>query len=152
MSTDFPASSLVPRSMGSSATRMRWSSRYVAAEKNALWRLWPRAEGLLRSAAPPRARPLLWRQAGLPRVLDAPGMVQAVRRREARGMGVVGGQPPVHQTVRLLRGQAVPGEYRPGHRRGTAPRLGDRQGAGQAVHARATPPGRLPRAAGHRPR
>src|SRR3954470_22062741 len=135
MSTDFLASSLVPGSMGSSATRMRWSSLYVAAEKNALWRLWPRAKGLLRPSAPPRTGPLQWRQAGLPRVLDPQGLVQAVRRREARGIGVVGRQPPVHQTVRLLRGQAVPGEYRPGHRRGTAPRLGDRQGAGQAVHA-----------------
>src|SRR6516165_2612782 len=108
MSTGFPASNLILGSMGSSATRMRWSSRYVAVEKNALWGLWPRAQGLLRSSAPPRARPLLWRQARLPRVLDPPRLVQAVRRREARGIGVVGRQPPVHQALRLLRGQAVP--------------------------------------------
>ena len=49
-------------------------------------------------------------------------------------------------------GQAVPGEHRPGGRRGAAPRLAHRQGAGQAVHAGATPPGGLPGAAGHRHR
>ena len=67
-------------------------------------------------------------------------------------LGVAGRQPAVHQAVRLLRGQALPREHRQGGRRGTAPRLAYRQGAGQAVHARATPPGRLPGAAGHRHR
>ena len=152
MSIGFPASSPVLESMASSATRMRWSSRCAAAEKNALRRVWPAAPGLLRSAAPAGARPLLRRQAGLPRVLDPPGRLQAVSRREARGAGVAGRQPPVHRAVRVLRRPAVPGGYRRGHRRGARPRLGDRQGAGQAVHAGATPPGRQPRAAGHRHR
>src|SRR5512140_1446106 len=128
MSTGFPASSLVPASMGPSATRMRWSSRYVAAEKNALWRLWPTAKVLLRSAAASCARPLLRRQTRVLGVFDPPGLVQAVRRREARGIGVVGGQPALHQAVRLLRWEKVPGEHRASDRRGTAPRLGNCQG------------------------
>src|SRR5215831_1523152 len=117
MSTGFLASGLVLGSMASSATRMRWSSRCAAAKKNALWRLRPTATGVLRSAPPAGARSLLRRQAGLPRVLDPPGRLQAVSRREARGAGVVGRQPPVYQAVRLLRWPAVPGEYRRGHRR-----------------------------------
>src|SRR4029450_10070630 len=46
------------------------------------------------------------------------GRLQAVSRREARGAGVAGRQPPVHQAGRLLRGPAGPGGDRRGPRRG----------------------------------
>ena len=67
-----------------------------------------KSPGLLRPAAPARAGSLLWRQAGLPRVRDSPGLVPTVRRREARGTGLVGRQSSLHQAVRLLRGSALP--------------------------------------------
>ena len=43
MSTAFLASTPMPGFMASSATRMPWSSRSHAAEKNALWRVWASA-------------------------------------------------------------------------------------------------------------
>ena len=63
---------------------------------------------LLRQAATARPRPLLWRQARLPRLLGAPGPVPAVRRREERTLGLAGRQPALHQAVRLLRGPTLP--------------------------------------------
>ena len=152
MSTSFPASPHWPKSGAFSATPGPWSSRSVAAEKNALRGLRASLSHLLRSTPTPRPRYLLWRQAGLPRPVGAPGQLPPVWRCETRALGLVGRQPPVHQAVRLLRRQAVPGEHRPGGCRGTAPGLAHRQGPGQAVHAGAPPSGGLPRATGHRHR
>ena len=152
MSTGSPASSPWLECGVSSVTLGPWSSRSAGAEKNSLRGVRDRVSRLLRPTAAPRARPLLWRQAGLSRALGSPGRLPSVWWREARAARLVGGQPALHQAVRLLRGPALPREHRPGDRRGTAPGLADRQGAGQAVHAGTTPPGRLPRAAGHRHR
>ena len=67
-----------------------------------------------------------------------------MRWREARAARLAGGQSPLHQAVRLLRGPAVPREHRPGDRQGTAPGLAHRQGTRQGVHAGTASPGRLP--------
>ena len=147
-----PASSPWLECGGSSVTLGPWSSRSAGAEKNSLRGLRDRASRLLRSTAAPRARSLLRRPTSLSRALGSPGRLLSVRWREARAARLAGRQSPLHQAVRLLRGPTLPREHRQGDRRGTAPGLAHRQGAGQAVHARATPPGRLPRAAGHRHR
>src|SRR5262245_44100409 len=151
-STGSPDSTPGPRSGVSSAIPGRWSSHCTAAEKNALRGLRARVPFVLRPTPAARPRHLLWRPARLPRPLDAPGRLPLVWRSEARTAGLVGGQPALYQAVRLLRREAVPGEHRPGDRRGTPPQLAHRQGAGPAVHAGATPPGGLPGAAGHRHR
>src|SRR5262249_39487564 len=148
-STAFPASSPNPRSEVSSATPWLWSSPSAGAEKNALWRLRTSLPHLLRQAAAPRPRLVLWRQTGLSRLPGAQGRLLPVRWREARTARLACRQPPVHQAVRLLRGPALPRNHGEGGGRGTAPRLAYRQGAGQAVHAGATPASRQPRAAGH---
>src|SRR3954447_4445700 len=149
ISTGSPASSHWPEFAVSSVTRGQWSSRSAAAEKNAPRGVRARISHLLRPTAAARARHLLWRQAGLSRALGSPGRLPSVWRRETRAVGVVGGQPPLHPTGRLLRGEALPGEHHPGGGRGVAPGLAYRQGAGQAVHAGTTPSGGLSRPSGH---
>src|SRR5512135_2763682 len=75
-----------------------------------------------------------------------------LRRREAREAALVGEQPLLHQAVRLLRGPALSVRDDPGCGARTPPRLEDGQGAGNGVHARATPTGRGTRPEGDRHR
>src|SRR3954471_18374313 len=130
-----------PGSGASLVIPWRWSSPSSAAEKNGLRRLRASVSDLLRQAAPACPGSLLWRQACLPRLSPAQGPVLAVRGREERTLGLARRQPAVHQALRLLRGPALSRNPRQGGGRGTLPRLAHRQGAGQAVHARAAPPG-----------
>ena len=134
MFTRSPALSRWPKCGASSVTPGRWSSRFVGAEKNALWGVRTRVSHLLRPTIASRPRRLLWRQAGLPQLLRTTSRLPPVWRREARAVGLVGGQPALHQAVRLLCRKALPREHRPGNRRGTAPALADGQGSRQAVH------------------
>src|SRR5947209_5946110 len=101
----------------------RWSSPSSGAEKNALWRLRSGVLDVLRPAAATSPGSLLRRQAGLPRLLSAPGLLWAVRRREERTAGLAGRQPAVHQAIRLLRGPALSRNGHQGSRPGTLPRL-----------------------------
>src|SRR6476646_11193677 len=132
-STASPASSPGPSSGASSATPWPWSSPSSAAEKNALRGLRTRLPHLLRQAAAPRPRPVLWRQAGLSRLPCPQGPVPPVWRREARTARLARRQPPVHQALRPLRGAARPRAHGQGGGRGVVPRLAYRQGVGQAV-------------------
>src|SRR5215472_11176488 len=56
--------------------------------KNGLLCLWSAPLDLLRPAAPPRPRPLLWRQAGLPRLLPSQSPLPALPEREDRTPGM----------------------------------------------------------------
>ena len=89
---------------------------------------------------------------GLPGGRGPAGLLPELRDGEAGEAGLAGRQPVLHQAVRLLRRPALSGDDHPGRGPGTAPRLEDGQGAGQAVHARATAPGRHPGTEGHRHR
>ena len=119
-STASPASSPGPRSEASSATPGPSSSPCSAAEKNALRGLRAGLPHLLRQAAAPCPRPVLWRQARLSRLPGPQGLVPPVRRREARTARLARRQPAVHQALRLLRGPAVPRDHGQGGGRGTS--------------------------------
>src|SRR5258707_14803212 len=118
MSTGFLVSSRWLKFAASSVTPTQWSSRSAVVEKNALWCLRPCLSHLLRSASQACARSVLWRQAGLLGVLDSPGLVLPVPRCEARGTGVVGRQPALHQAVCFLRRPTLPGKHHSGCDRG----------------------------------
>src|SRR4051794_2484224 len=78
-----------------------WLSPCNAAEKNGVWRLWPRVRCLLRQAATSGSRSLLRRQTHLSLLASSPGPLFTVSGREERRLGVVGRQPAVHQAFRL---------------------------------------------------
>ncbi len=92
-----------PAFEASSVTPGRWSSPSSGAEKNAVRRLRASLLDLLRYPTSACPGSLVWRQAGLPRLLPAQGPVSAVRGREERTVGLAGRQPTVHQALRFLR-------------------------------------------------
>ena len=67
----------------------------------------------------------------------------AVRQGEAGDVGLVGGPPVRHQALLILRGTSLPDHDGPGRGPGDAPSLGDHQGFGKGIHARAAAPRRL---------
>src|SRR6202040_1000761 len=97
------------------------------AEKNDLRFLWPIPSGLVRPQTAARPRPVLRRYARLRGIRSATRGWPTVRCREARETAVAGGQPLLHQALRLLRGAPLPqfGAARCGAR--IAPRLEDSQ-------------------------
>src|SRR6516165_9308742 len=131
--TGSPDSFPRPASAASSAIPTPWSSPSSDAEKNGLLCLWPAPLDLLRPTAPPCPRPLLWRQAGLPRLLPSQSPLPAVPPREDRTPRMARRQSLLYQTLRLLRRPAVSRDTYQGSRRRTLPRLAYGQGSGQAV-------------------
>ena len=148
----FPGSVRARPSRGSSAIPTRGSSPSPGGQKNGLWDLRPGAARVVRPQAPPGPRPRLRRPADLPRARGPAGGLPALWRGEAGAARLAGRQSLLHQALRLLRGPALSGRADPGRGRGAAPRLAHRQGAGEAVHARAAAAGRDARPAGDRHR
>ena len=120
-----------------SETRRRawWSCGGV--EKNRLWSVWIWVAELLRQEAAARARFVVRRYPRLSGDGGAASGLSDVWRREARALGMVGRQSVLHQTLCLSGGTAGSD----GHDQRRGPRvalgLGDGQGVGEAVYARA---------------
>ena len=73
-----------------------------------------------------------------------------LRRRDARATRVGERQSALHETIRLVRGQAVSWRVGPRSRGRSAPRLAQGQGDGHALHARAVGGGRRAAPCRHR--
>ncbi len=119
----------------SSGNRRPALSPLYGAQKNDLRMLWPCAIGLVRPTHTTGARSVLWRHAHLSGGRGAARAVPKLCWREARGVGVPGGQPVLYQALCLLRGAALPPSHHQGHCRGAQSSLGNDQDAGEAVHA-----------------
>ena len=130
-----------PGSVASSEIQRRGSCGSSAGEKNGLRSLWAESANFLRPQDPSSTRSLLWRHSGVPGVRGAARGLPELRRREAGASVVVGHQPLLYQTVRLLCGAALSGLDDPGCGSRTPPRLENGQGTGDGVHGRATPTG-----------
>src|SRR5271170_565143 len=141
MRTHFLVSVPEPSSTAVSVTRKCGSLPSRDAQKNVLRNLWDDASELLRPHPATSARFVQWTVSCSARYRGSSGSMPSVWRGEARATGVPGRQSVLYPTLRVLRGPALPLGDDQGHRRGTAPRLGRRQGAGQAVHACAAQPG-----------
>ncbi len=152
MRTGLSVSVRRPGSVASSEIQRRGSCGSCAGEKNGLRSMWAKSANLLRPQDPSSTRSLLWRHTGVPGVRGAARGLPELRRREAGASAVVGQQPVLHQTVRLLCGAAMSVLDDPGCGSRTSPRLEDGQGAGDGVHARATATGRDTRPEGDRHR
>src|SRR4029077_9710196 len=110
------------------------SSALFGAQKNYLWQLRESTAELVRPQSAPDSRSVVRRYAGVPGVRGAPGVLSKLWQSEARGTGVFGGQPLLHQALCLLCGTTV---LHGDHQRcgqGTQAGLAHGQGAGQAVH------------------
>ena len=121
MHTDFPASGLWNRCAAYSVTRRRGSSRSCAAQKNPLRGVWPRALGLVRPQDTSGPRPALRELSGLSAVRSSACVLPQLPSGEARGLGVLGREPLLHEALCLLRGAALPQRDHQGHRAGAAP-------------------------------
>src|ERR1700727_1759778 len=97
-----PASGPRPPSGAFSVTPRHASCRCGATEKNGLWRLRAIPARLLRPQAAAHPRPVLWRHPRVPGGRGPTRGLPPVRRREAGETPLVGGQPLLHQTLRLL--------------------------------------------------
>jgi len=125
----------------------------VRRSKNALRELRTGAQGLVRRASAPHARPVLRRCAHLPRIRGAAPAVQELRHSEARAPGVSCRQSVLRQALCPLRGPALPIEFGQGHCLGVQSRLmGHGQGDGKAVHGGAVGEGGHARTQGNRHR
>src|SRR6266568_7889311 len=142
MRTAFLGSCPWPRSMESLGIHGYESCLWGGAEKNSL-SVWFVVPQFLRSAAMGGAGSVVWPDANLLGVREAPGGLREVQSSKKRTLGLVGGQPVLHQAVRLLRRPAVSRFDDQGGRRRPAPGLENGQGVGQAVYARAGAPGGL---------
>src|SRR5262245_35144533 len=125
----------VPPSEESLVTPRCESCGSSAGGKNHLWHLWALPAGVLRSQGALDTGPALWRHAGLPGGGDPAGVLPELRQGETRETGVAGRQPPVHPTLCLVRGPAVPGGPDSSGGPGIVAGLAHGQGAGEAVHA-----------------
>ena len=143
LNTPFRVSSVIPKpgSYGS-----------PEGEKNNLWSLWFDSPYVLRPEDPQSSRPLLRRYADLPGRGDSSSFLLSVRESEAREAGLAGRLSLLYQAVCLLRGPSLPRFEYPGRSQRVAFGLEDRQGLGEAIHARAGAPSGDTRAkgAGHR--
>src|SRR6266568_9598419 len=148
MRTGFLASCQRRRSMEPLVIPGHESCLSGGAEKNGLWSLWLGVLQLLRPTALGGARSVVWPDANLLGVGNAPSGLPKVPSGEGRTLGMAGGQSVLHQTVCLSCRTALP---RLDHHRGgrrTPFGLEDGQGVGPAVYARAVAPGRVSSAVG----
>jgi len=144
----FPDSCRLPRCMVCSVIPgCDWCRCGVG--KKSLWAVWNNVAHLLRSPSVRGPRSALRSPAGLLGIGAAAGGLPEVRQSEARTFALAGGQSVLHQTVRFLRGAAVPRHDDQGGGRGTGFGLEDGKGAGQAIHAGAVEARGAPRPAGH---
>src|SRR4029453_9822398 len=101
--------------------------------KKGLWDLRSGAARVVRPPAPPHSGSRLRRPADLPRPRGAARGLPPLSHGEAGAARLPGGQPLLHQALRLLRGPALSGLADPGRGQGAAARLAHRQSAGTAV-------------------
>jgi hypothetical protein len=137
---------------GSLAIRRRGSSHSFGGQKNGVRYVWDGAPELVRSTHAADPRSVLRRHTGLPRTRCATRPLPALWQGEARAPGLSGGQPVLHEAVRLLRRPALSQCHDPGRGQRPAPGLAHGQGTRQAVHAGATGPGGNAGPQGHRHR
>src|SRR6516162_2080963 len=142
MHTDSLASAPIRRSGDFSATPRRESCASFAGEKNGVWDLRTEPTDLLRPQDPSHPRSLLRRHARLPGGRSPACLLPELLGREAGEAALAGRQSVLHSALRLLCRPAVPDRDDPGCGSRAAPRLEDGQGAGDGVHARATPASR----------
>jgi hypothetical protein len=148
----FPGSARVRPSRGFSAIPTPASSPSPGGQKNGLWDLRAGATRMVRPQAAPGPGSRLRRPAHLPRGRGAARGVSTLWQGEAGAARLPGRQSLLHQALCLLRGAALSGLADPGCGQGAAARLAHREGAGAAVHARATAARRDARAPGDRAR
>src|ERR1035441_10126162 len=135
MRIGFPDLCRRPRCMVFSVIPECDSCRCGGGKKNGLRPVWNSVPQLLRSPAVGGSGSVLRSLAGLLGTRAAAGRLPGVRQGEARTFALAGEQSVLHQTVRLLRGAAVPRLDDQGGGRGTGFGLEDGKGAGQAIHA-----------------
>lgn len=133
----------------SSVTRRPASFASTGGEKN---RLRIRSARVVRPQDTPSPRPALRGHTDLPGAGDSPCPLYAVRHGEAGAPGVAGGQPVLHQALRLLCGTALPEYDDQRCRSGNPAELEDDQRPRCAVYARAGATGRDAGAEGGRNR
>ena len=114
---------------------------WCAAQKNDLRVLWTSAIGLVRPAHAASTRPVLRRPARLLATRRTAGGLQALRQSETRATRLPGRQPVLHQALCPLCRTALPVCVDQGCRRVIEPALGNRQDAGEAIHASAVDQG-----------
>ncbi len=141
-----------PPSRASSAIRRRVSSRLTGAQKNSLWRVRQGTFGLVRPATTARARSVVRRHPRLSRHRGAARRLPSLRQGETGAARLPGRQSALHQTLRLLRGSALPQCQYQGRGPGTEARLAHGQGVGETVHDGAVGPRGETRTQGHRHR
>ena len=116
------------------------SSDLPGGKKNSLRSLRYGTLDPLRPQVPAGARPSLRRHADLPRTGDSACFVPKVRQGEAGEICLPGQQSVLHQTICILRWQALQYLHSQGCRPGVASGPQDGQRPGKTVHAGETPP------------
>lgn len=150
--TASPASGQLQRYRASSVTRRPASSTCAGGEKNGMRSVWAGRSVLVRPQDTPSSRPALRGHAGLPGGGDSSRRLQDVRQGKAGNLGLACGQSVLHQTLRLLRGTALPDHDDQGRGRGNPAGLENDQGPRRAVHAGAVASSRHACAEGSRDR
>src|ERR1019366_1029824 len=150
--TAFPACVRVRRYTAYLVIRRPESSASIGGKKNGLRSLWPRASSLVRLQAAPSTRPAVWGHSDLSGAGDSTCRVQEMRQGETGEAGLARGESVLYETLRLLRGTALPCHDHQGRCSRNAPGLEDSQGVGDAVHAGATGPCGRARTQGYRHR
>src|SRR3989338_4703024 len=107
---------------------------------------------LVRPEDPACSGPVVRGCADLSGAGDPTGLLSGVQGREAGETRLARRQSVLHEAIRLLCGETMPGDDDPGRGEGDPPRLAYGQGAGEAVHAGAAPEDGDSGAKGHRHR
>jgi len=121
--------------VGSLETPGPESSDLYAGEKNGLRSVRPCSSFVLRPQDPKGPGSVLRGCAHLPGGGDPKGLLPKVQEREAREIGLAGGQSFLHEAIWLLCGPSVSGLGDHGCSKGTASGLEDGEGSGKAIHA-----------------
>jgi len=148
----FQASVRAQRYKASSVIRGPASSVYIGGGKNCLRSLWLLRASLVRPQAAPSPRLGVWRPSDLLEGRDPAYRLQEMRQGEAGEAGLARTQSVLQQTLRLLRGTALPSRDYQGHCQRNASGLVDGQEVRDAVHEGTAPQSGEPSSQGDRNR
>lgn len=152
MNIDSPVFGPIPRCAEFSATPWGGSFGFIGGKKNGLRCLRSGSFRMVRPQAPSGTGQVMRR---CPDLSGAGGPARSVPEmwdREAGEALLPGGQPVLHQAIRLLCRPALPERNHHRCRQGAAARLEHGQGAGDPVHEGAAPAISSAKAEGHRDR